>query len=139
MCAEQTKRVQAILGSLLNYARVVDNILLVILGAIAIKTRSPVKFTSDEVDHLLDYVATYPDDAMLFRVIKIQLAVHSDAGCSNENKSKSLASAHMYLSENIPIPSFNGAVINKAQIIKFVMSSAAEAELASLFITARKP
>ena len=68
----------------------------------------------------------------------MQLATHSDAGYFNEAKAKSRASAHIYLSENVPIPTFHGAVLTIAQIIKYVMSSVAEAELASLFITARK-
>ena len=36
------------------------------------------------------------------------------------------------------IPAFNGAVIILALIIKFVISSAAKAELAALFLTAKK-
>ena len=36
------------------------------------------------------------------------------------------------------IPRFNGAILIIAQIIKLVMASAAEAELAALFITARE-
>jgi hypothetical protein len=40
--------------------------------------------------------------------------------------------------EDEPIPRFNGAILTIAQIIKFVMASAAEAELAALFITARE-
>jgi hypothetical protein len=46
--------------------------------------------------------------------------------------------AHIFLSENDPFPQFNGAVLSIAQFIKFVMASAAESELAALFITARE-
>ena len=42
------------------------------------------------------------------------------------------------VSENDAFPRFNGAVLSIAQIIKFVMASAAESELAALFITARE-
>ena len=41
------------------------------------------------------------------------------------------------LSEDVPVTSLNGPVLTIAQIIKFVMSSAAEAELAGLFICAK--
>ena len=68
----------------------------------------------------------------------MQLAAHFDAGHLNEENAKSRSSAHIYLSKNMSIPIFNGAILTIAQIIKYVMSSAAEAELASLFITARK-
>ena len=40
--------------------------------------------------------------------------------------------------ENAPIPYFSGAILTIANIMKYIMSSAAEAELASLFITAKK-
>ena len=68
----------------------------------------------------------------------MHLAAHSDAGDLNESKAKNRASAHICLSEDVSIPNFNGVVLAIAQIIKYVMSSAAEAKLASLFITARK-
>jgi hypothetical protein len=38
----------------------------------------------------------------------------------------------------MPFPSFDGAVLSIAQIIKFVMDSAAKSELAALFVTARE-
>ena len=44
---------------------------------------------------------------------------------------------NIFLSENEPFPRFNGAILSIAQIIKFVMASAAESELAALFVTAR--
>ncbi len=42
------------------------------------------------------------------------------------------------MSENVQEPRNNGAVHNLAEIIKAVMSSAAEAELGSLYLNARK-
>ena len=42
------------------------------------------------------------------------------------------------MSEDAPFPPNNGAVLNVAEIIKGVMSSAAEAELGALFINAKK-
>ena len=42
------------------------------------------------------------------------------------------------MSEDVPFPPNKGAVLNVAEIIKGVMSSAAEAELGALFINAKK-
>ena len=42
------------------------------------------------------------------------------------------------MSNNTDVPPNNGAVLNVAQIIKAVMSSAAEAEIGALFINARE-
>jgi hypothetical protein len=43
----------------------------------------------------------------------------------------------MFMSSNDDIPTNNGAVLNILQIIRAVMSSAAEAELGALFINAK--
>ena len=66
------------------------------------------------------------------------LAVHSDAGYINEPKAQSRAGGHFYLSSDENFPPNNGAILNIAQIIKAVMSSAAEAELGALFINAKE-
>ncbi len=66
------------------------------------------------------------------------LCAHTNAGFLNKTNSCSRAGAHIYLSENDPFPRFNGAILSIAQIIKFVMASAVEAELAALFVTARE-
>ena len=66
------------------------------------------------------------------------LCAHADAGFLNETNSRSRAGAHIFLLENDPFPRFNGAIPSIAQIIKFVMASAAKSELAALFVTARE-
>jgi hypothetical protein len=45
---------------------------------------------------------------------------------------------HFFLSSDTTIPPNNGTVLNIAHIIKNVMSSATEAELAGLYIMAQK-
>ena len=66
------------------------------------------------------------------------LCAHSDAGFTNESKGRRRAGAHIFLSENNPMPRWNGPVLTIAQIIKLVMSSASEAEMGLLFITAQE-
>jgi hypothetical protein len=66
------------------------------------------------------------------------LAAHSNASFLTETKSRSRAGAHIFLSEDDPIPRNNGPVLTLSQVIKFVMASAAEAELAALYNTARE-
>ena len=65
------------------------------------------------------------------------LAAHSDVTYLNVPRACSRAGAHSMLSENTPVPSINVPVLTIAQIIKNVMSSAAEAELSGLFICAK--
>ena len=64
------------------------------------------------------------------------LVVHSDASYLSEPKAHSRAGGHFFLSSDVADPLDNGAVLNLAQLIKAVMSSAAEAELGALYINA---
>ena len=131
-------RVQRIVGRLLYFARAVNNKLLVGLSAIGAQQAAATEETNEAISQLLDYVATYPNDGITYRASDMVLATHSDAGYLNETKACSRAGAFVFLSENDPFPRLNGPVHLIAKIIKFVMSSAAEAELAALFIMAKE-
>ena len=87
---------------------------------------------------LLDYVASQEDAVLTCHVSDMLLAAHSDAGYHNEPGAKSRVGGHFFLSSNKEIPPNNGSIHNVAQILKAVMSSAAEAELGGLFINARE-
>ena len=132
------KRVQGIVGSLLYYARAVDNKLLATLSAISSQQAKATENTARAVNQLLDYVATYPSDGITFRASNMILAAHSDASYLTEPNARSRAGAHIFLTEDDPIPRQNGPVLTLSQIIKYVMASAAEAELAALYHTARE-
>ena len=43
----------------------------------------------------------------------------------------------MFLSENEPIPRWNGPILTIAQILKYLLSSAAEEEIDALFLRAK--
>ena len=66
------------------------------------------------------------------------LAVHSDASYVSEPKARSRAGGHFFLASDVPIPANNGAVLNTANFIKTVMSSAAEVEMGAIFLNARE-
>ena len=87
---------------------------------------------------LLDYVANYPNDGILYCASNMNLTVHSDAGFHNKTKGHSCAGAHMFLAEDESIPRWNLTILTIAQIIKFFMASAAEAELGAHFIITKK-
>ena len=63
---------------------------------------------------------------------------HSDASYLSKTKARRMAGGHFFMSDNSANPPNNGAVITVAQVIKAVMSPAAEAELGALFINCRK-
>ena len=131
------KRIQGIMGALLYAGRAVNNKLLVELSASGAQQASATEDTASTIEQLLGYVETYPNDGILFRKIDMILAAHADAGFLNESRARSRAGTHIFLSENEPKPKLNGPILTIAQIIKTVMASAAEAEMAALFITAK--
>ena len=83
-------------------------------------------------------MATYPDNSITFQSSSMVLLGHSDASYINVRKACSRAAAHIMLSEDAPIPPYNGPVLKIAQIIKGIMSSATEYELTDLYICGKK-
>ena len=120
--ASGTQRIQLIVGSLLYYARTFDNKLLVALSKIGRHQAAATEATNDVVEQLLDYVATYPNDGITYRVNDMVLAAQADAACLNVPRARSRAGVHIMLSEDDPIPRINGPVLTIAHVIKFVIS-----------------
>ena len=126
--------VQSILGALLFYAQFVYNKLLVALSELVQQQASVTK----AINQLLDYVAMYPADGITYRASAMVLAVHSDEAYLNVRKACRQEGDHIMLSEDVPVPSYNGPVLTIVKIIKCVMSSDAESELAGLYICAKE-
>ncbi len=108
------------------------------LSVIAARQAKATVATEQAVNLVLNYVAHYPNDSIVNCASDMILCAHADAGFLNKTNSCSRAGAHIYLIENDPFPRFNGAILSIAQIIKFVMASAAKSELAALLIMARE-
>jgi hypothetical protein len=94
-------RIQEIIGSLLYYARAVDNKRLVTLSTIAAKQSKATVATKQAVHLLLNYVATYPNDSIVYQASDMILCAHANAGFLNESQSCSCARAYIFLLENI--------------------------------------
>ncbi len=82
-------------------------------------------------------MASQEEPILTYKASNMVLAIHSDASYLSEPKAQSHAGGHMFMSTNGNIPANNGAILNILQIIRAVMSSAAEAELGALFINAK--
>jgi hypothetical protein len=84
--------------------------------------------------HLLDYVATHPNAILSYTKSNMILSVHSGASYLSKPKAQS----RTFLSNGTDDAPSNGAILNTSQIIKSVMSLAAEAELGALFLNMHK-
>jgi hypothetical protein len=106
------------------------------ISAIASQSSNPTEDTMRHTQQLLVYLATQEDAVLTYNASNMILAVHNNESYLSKPKAQSQAWGHFFLSSNTPIPPNNGAVLNIAHIIKHIMSSAAEAELAGLYIMA---
>lgn len=133
--------VQKIIGSLLFYARAVDNTILIGLSATASVQATPTQLTKQRCDHLLDYCATHPNAVVQFRASAMILKIHSDASYLSETQARSRIADHFFLG-NVPTDDqpiqLNGAIYVFCGILKFVVASAAEAKLGALFLNCKE-
>jgi hypothetical protein len=135
---QDTTFIQEVIGVFLYYARAVDCTMLTALSSLATQQAKPTQNTLQHIKRFLDYAMTHQDAIITYRASNMILAAHSDASYLSETKAQSRAGGHFFLSENDEVPRNNGAILTIAQIIKSVMSSAAEAELGALYINARE-
>jgi hypothetical protein len=142
--AKDTKHVQEVLGTLLFYARAVDSTMLTAIGTLASQQANGTTATLDALTQLLNYCATHPDAIVRYHASDMILHVESDASYLTAPKARSRAAGYQYLSSrpldptkppspDDPPPPANGAINVFCQILREVVSSAAEAELAALF------
>jgi hypothetical protein len=142
--AADIKRVQEVLGTLLFYARAVDSTMLVAISTLASQQAHGTAATMEALTQLLNYCATHPDATVRYTASDMVLHVESDASYLTAAKARSRASGYLFLSSrpvspsippdpNSPPPPANGAIDVLCQILREVVSSAAEAELAALF------
>ena len=122
-------RIQQLIGAIRYYARAVDNKILVALNELGQQQSSTTDDTNTDMLQLLDYLTTYPDDGITYRASGMVLGGHVYAAYLNVSKARSRAGAHIILTEDVPVHAHNGPVLTIANIIRNVMSSAAEAEL----------
>jgi hypothetical protein len=108
--------------------------MLTALGSLATQQANPTVNTMIKVRQFLDYAATHLDAIVTYHTSDMVLAGHSNASYLSESKARSRAGGHFFMSTNTARSPNNGAVLIIAQIIKAVMTSAAETEIGALYI-----
>ena len=104
-----------------------------VLSSIAGRQAKATEKLEEEVKWFLDYCSTHPDATIRFMASDMKLALHSDGSHLSEADSKSKAAGHFYLTNSDGRDTNNGAILTLSKIIKHVMGSASETEMASLF------
>ncbi len=78
-------------------------------------------------------MATHPNAGICYRACNMILPIHTNALYLCKQDRKSCASGHFYLTNNGNKKINNGAILTLSSIIKHVMSSASNVELAALY------
>ncbi len=130
--------VQEVIGTFLYYAQCVNSTMLTALGSLTTQQANPTVSTIIKVRQFLDYAATHPDAIVTYHASNMVLAGHSDSSYLSESKARSRAGEHFFMLTDTARPPNNGAVLTIAQIIKAVMTSAAEAEIGVLYINCQE-
>jgi hypothetical protein len=131
---ENKTYVKEVISMFLYYARCVASSMLPALGTLTTQQAMPIKNTMKKIKQFLDYASTNPDAVVTYHASDMVLAGHSDASYLSESNARSRARGHFFMSSNVELPPNNGAVSTILQIIKAVMSLAAEAKVGALFI-----
>ena len=138
---KRVKVVQQVVGGVLYYGRAVDNTVLPGLSSIASEQASATETTKKKVQQLLDYLATHPAAKVRYYASEMILNIHSDASYLSETRARSRVAGQYFLGsipkKDQPI-ALNGSIFILCGILKFVVASAAEAELGALFLNCKE-
>jgi hypothetical protein len=131
------KFIQELTRVFLYLVQAVDLMMLTALSSLVSKQAAPTERTMPKCLQFLDYAASQEDAIVTNQASNMRLAIHSNALYLSEPKACSRAGGHMFMAGTEDIPINNGGVLNILQIIRAVMSLAAEAKLGASFINAK--
>ena len=132
---EQIKFIQRVTGKFLFYARAIDDTMLHAINDIASSTANGTEATLAATRYFLNYAACNPNGQIIYRASDMILRIDSDAAYLVRPEARSRAGGYHYLGSKDGTL-FNGPILVLAKIIKNVMASAAEAEVAGIYLNA---
>ncbi len=114
---------------------------LMALSTIASKQTTGTELTMEKALQVLDYLVEHPYATDKFRTLDMVMNIHSDASYLAEPKARSRACRHFVMGwlpkDNEPIKP-NGGFHMLCSILHFVVASAAEAKLGTLFLNCQE-
>ena len=124
------------MGSILFYAQAIDMTILMGLSLITVEQTKATERTMGQFIDLLHYLPSIQDAKVRFHASDMVMNIHSDASYLSETKARSRACGHFFMGwmpKNGEPIQLNGAFYVNTTILRFVVASAAEAELGALF------
>jgi hypothetical protein len=138
LTAHQCLTVQKVTGSVLYYTRSVDPTILMQLNDIATEQTKATEKTQAATNQMLDYLATHRDATIRYHASDMILHIHSDASYLSVSNARSRLGGLFFLgNKSFEQETPNGSILNVAAVIKNVVASAAESEVAACFHNAQ--
>ena len=131
---DMKQHVMEVTGTFLYYARAVDYLMLPAIQDISTQQAHPTERTLENIDDLLRYAASHPNQRIRFNACDMILHIVSDASYLSRANSGSVAGGVHYCGNLGDTDTPNGAFFCVSVLIDAVVSSAMEAEYAALFI-----
>ena len=139
---ERIKFIHQVVGVLLYYDIAIYNTVLVALIGIGSKQSRSTSKTMDEVQQLLDYLASNTNATIRFHASGMIIFIHSNALYLLVTKSRSGYSGVFFLSDPKPdaltfgeyTPILNGFIFILCKILRNIMASESDAEYGALFL-----
>ena len=136
---KQIHLLQRICGKFLYYARAIDSTMMHALNDLASQVTTGTMKTEEAQQCFLNYCATNPDASIVYYASDMIIRGDTDAAYLVASKARSRNAAYIFMGNkdrNNQI--INGPIMVIAKILKMVVASAAEAEVASLFHAAQE-
>jgi hypothetical protein len=137
---KDVNKLQQLTGTLFYYARAVDPTLIMPINVLESEQSNATAVTADKVIKLLSYCNTHTETKIRYHASDMILHIHSDASYFSENEAKSRAGGFFYMVSTTKTDKklTNRAILIISKVLKNVMSSAAEAEIGAVFISAKE-
>jgi hypothetical protein len=140
LSAKNVTKLQQRTGTLLYYARAVDPTLIMPINVLASEQTKATSDTADKVIKLLNYCTTHPETKIRYHASNMILYIHSDASYLSGREATSIEGGFFYMGSSADAANklTNGAILIIGTVLKYAMSSAAEAEIGAVFINAKE-
>ena len=131
---------QQVVNGVLYYAHTVDWTVLASIRTIVSEQSHVTEGTENRVQQLLDHLTTQPATTICYYAPEIVLKMHLDASYLSEARAQIMVAGYYFMggvpNNGHPITP-NGNIIIMCGIMKFVVASAAEAEMSALFMKSK--
>jgi hypothetical protein len=144
--AKERTHIQQIIGVALYWSQCIDTPLNATMSTLGSEQAKATQDTQRQITRLLDFMATHPNPKIRYRKSDMILWIHSDGSYLSYRNARSRVGGFYFLSDHpgdmsklpIKIPAPNGPIHSIARILKNIMASAAEVEIAATFMNGQE-